>query len=155
MPRERQSEHKWCGDPIVIDPPDFDLKAAWGECRDYSDRMNAAGRPVAALHGADPGVCSCPACHAMYWRWGSRQRCKECEFEYPTNAWSMYSYGVQAANPPEWMKNESWFQREHQARLSSPYYRYGFEHPVEHPFVKMDHIDWRAVVGQQENGDAP
>lgn len=30
-------------DPIVIDPPDFDQKAAWGECRKYVMESRTGG----------------------------------------------------------------------------------------------------------------
>src|SRR5580700_10794138 len=82
-------------DPIVIDPPNFDAKAAWKECREWSDSQEPGSMAGAA--GADPGVCSCPACKQMFWAWGRQQRCTECAFEFPTDAWAMFSWGTQAA----------------------------------------------------------
>lgn len=135
----------WCGDPIVIDPPGFDVAAAWKECSDYVDRMRAVGRDIAAAHGADPGICSCPACETMHWAWGRRQRCTQCAFEYPTDWWPMYSAGVQAANSPKITTYNEALGRLHQQRLAHPYYRYGLEHPVEDAWEERNRIDWRAV----------
>lgn len=87
----------------------------------WVERMEAAGRHEAAAFGMDPGCCACPACRADYWQWGSRIECLDCGFRFPTDAWPMYSWGVQAG-----MR-----ERPDGARMAHPYYRYGFEHPVE------------------------
>jgi hypothetical protein len=134
------------GDPIVIAPDGFSLHTAWRECTDYVTRMREAGREVAASFGADPGICSCPMCGASYWAWGLAQRCKVCQFEYPTDWWTMYAWGVAAANPPAWVRKSSSCQAEHRKRLAHPFYRYGFEHPVEDPWEERGRIDWRSVL---------
>ena len=147
MPRERS--HDFQGDPIVIDPPGFDVEASWRATQAYVDRMHAAGRDFAAAAGADPGICSCPKCRVMYWAFGRRQRCRKCGFEYPTDAWPMYSWGVQASQRPD-------LAYRHEERLGHPYYRYGFEHPVEEAFEEFDRIDWQSVmVDNREGPNAP
>lgn len=126
-------------EPIVIDPPGFDIRAAWQECQEYSDRMHACERPLAAAAGADPGICSCPACGVMHWAWGRAQRCTACGFEYPTDWWAMYSFGCQAHR---WLVP---LGNLHDRRLAHPYYRYGYEHPADDPMSERDRIDWRSL----------
>jgi hypothetical protein len=139
-------------DPIVIDPPGFDVAAAWRECSDYVDRMCAAGRDIAASFGADPGCCSCPACEAMHWAWG--QRCTQCGFEYPTDWWPMYSYGVQASGErqAEWRRKNKGLARIHAERMAHSCYRYGFEHPVEDAWDERTKVDWRSVLAPRDGG---
>ena len=130
-------------DPIVIDPPNFDQKEAWQECSDYVEQcggmVHEDGEPNwRAAFGADPGCCSCPACGEMYWQWGRVQRCVVCAFEYPTDWWPMYSYGVQAT------RRETRYK--HEERMKHPYYRYGFEHPVEDPWKEHNKQEWRDAI---------
>lgn len=135
-------------DPIVVEPEGFDQDAAWGECEKFVEDCGGLDesnpRMWKAASGADPGVCSCPACNEYYWCWGTKQKCSECGFEYPTDWWPMYSYGVQAAtrkiDPGERPYN-------HDKRMENPYYRYGYEHPVEDPVKERNKIDWRSVMG--------
>lgn len=133
--------------PIVIEPEGFTQDAAWGECREYVDKCGGLTHEGGEINwraaaGADPGICSCPACGEMFWCWGSKQRCAVCGFEYPTDWWPMYSWGVQAAkNPKQKYKHEEYMQH--------PYYRYGFEHPVEDAWEQHDKIDWKSVFGKQ------
>ena len=138
---------KFLGDPIVVLPEGFDILDAWQGCTDYVDRMHAAGREIAASFGADPGICSCPVCDSSYWAWGLRQRCKQCQFEYPTDWWSMYAWGVSATKAPQWVRESKQCQREHEKRIAHPYYRYGFEHPVEDAWDERLKVDWRLVDG--------
>lgn len=130
-------------DPIVIDPPGFDQKAAWGECHEYSDRMHAAGRDIAAAHGADPGICSCPCCGEMYWAWGARQRCVDCGFEYDTSWWAMYSWGAQAARRGEKVENFSDYQKRYWD--NSKYFRWAFENKAEPSMEAARAVDWKTV----------
>lgn len=137
-------------EPDVIDPPGFSHEAAWKKCRDYVDQCGGLayedGSPNwSAAFGADPGCCSCPACGASYWAWGKRQRCKKCGLEYHTDWWSMYSHGVQQA------KYKGGFGRvTHERNMAHPFYRYGYEHPVESALEQRDKIDWRAVLATTE-----
>lgn len=129
--------------PIVIDPPNFDQDAAWQECRDYVDKCGGlvhedGSTNWRAAFGADPGCCSCPACGETYWAWGRRQRCVKCAFEYPTGWWPMYSWGSSAANSHRRYK--------HDERMTHPYYRYGFEHPVQDPWKETKTEAWRAAI---------
>ena len=130
-------------DPIVVDPPDFDQDEAWGECKGWVDKHGGLGeenpRSMMAAAGADPGVCSCPACHEHYWAWGRKQKCVKCGFVYPTDAWCMYAWGVHAA----WRTPS---KRLHEERISHPYYRYGYENPVENPIDEFKRIDWRTEM---------
>ncbi len=138
-------------DPVVIDPQTFDQKAAWQECSEYAEKCGGMqhedGEPnMRAAAGADPGVCSCPACKEMYWRWGCAHKCKSCGFIYPTDWWPMYSYGVQAARKATGIPIYN-----HAVRLQHPYYRYGFEHPADgQPHETAQTIDWRAAVGNYQ-----
>lgn len=131
-------------EPLVLDPPGFDTLAAWRECQNYSDRMHEAGGPIAAAFGADPGICSCPACGQMYWAWGRVQRCRSCGFDYPTDWWAMYSWGCQAGRYPDRQTLPA-LSRLHLRRMSHPYYRHGYEHPVADPWQEKDRIDWRSL----------
>ncbi len=115
--------------PNVIDPPGFDVNAGWQQCKDDADDFRKAGRDIAAAFCADPGICSCPACGQMHWAWGNRQRCLKCEFEYPTDAWAMYSWGVQAAWRTGGDATKITFPSDRK-NLSHPYFRYGFENPI-------------------------
>ena len=132
-------------DPIVIDPPNFDPAAAWAECRAHVDQCGGLAHEDGspnwnAAFGADPGICSCPACGEMYWAWGKVQRCK-CGFEYPTDWWPMYSWGVQATRSALLQQS-----KRHEQRMDHPYYRYGFEHPVADPWAEHDRQEWRDEV---------
>jgi hypothetical protein len=134
-------------DPIVIDPPNFDQQAAWKECEEYVEGCGGLahedGEPNwRAAFGADPGVCSCPACGEMYWQWGRRQLCVKCSFEYPTDWWPMYSWGSQAAHPQRKLP----LGATHEKRMSHPYYRYGFEHHVADPWKEHDKPAWREEI---------
>ncbi len=133
-------------DPIVIDPRNTDVSAEWKECADYVDRCGGVTYPGGevnwrAAFGADPGVCTCPSCHVYHWAFGNRQRCTQCGFEYPVDWWSMYAYGVNAAR-----EDRSKYPMLHLERLSHPYYRYGFEHPVDDAWKEHERIDWKAVL---------
>ena len=136
--------------PIVIDPPDFDQEAAWKEYSEYVEKCGGIQHEDGdvnwrAAFGADPGVCSCPACGEFYWMWGRRQRCVKCGFEYPTDAWPMYSYGVQAAlSGVHRGPNEKAYR--HDERMKHPYYRYGLEHPVADAHGEFKRLDWRAIL---------
>lgn len=142
-------------EPIVIDPPNFNIQAAWQECREYVDKCGGMTHEDGdvnwrAAFGADPGVCSCPACHQMYWAWGKQQRCVDCGFEYPTDWWAMYSWGVQAERR---QLRDSFPDKLHQRRMAHPYYRYGFEHPVDDPWKHRDQVDWKQVMAEENVND--
>lgn len=133
-------------DPIVIDPPGFNSADGWAECKEYVEKCGGLshddGEPNwRAAFGADPGLCSCPACHQMYWQWGRRQQCKKCGFEYPTDAWPMYSWGSQDA------------KREPNPRYAGhPYYEYGRAHPFAGDLYEEFHrINWREVIPRPSN----
>lgn len=126
-------------DPIVLEPKGFDMEAAWGECAKY-----AGGNDYFSASRADPGCCTCPNCHEYFWAWGRLIQCTECSFIFPTDWWPMYSYGVNAAH-------NAYSDRLHAERLTSSYYQYGFEHPVEDAWVEHDKIDWKAVIGQPQD----
>jgi len=149
-------------DPLVIDPPNFDQKAAWGERRDYVDKCGGVVNKTGevnwqAAHAADPGVCSCPACGAMYWCWGNVQRCRACAFEYPTDWWAMYSWGAQAGYRKttlglSWNPSAAY---RFDDRMKHPYYRYGFEHPVEDPWKTTKTQEWRDAIRKTFTKEEP
>lgn len=153
-------------DPIVIDPPCFDQAAGWQECEEYVEKCGGLvyedGEPNwRAAFGADPGVCSCPACGETYWAWGRSQRCVICAFEYPTDAWAMYSYGIQAyrtlngkmkdgGDPEAYQRVVDYYRRKQERDMQHPYYRYGFEHPHGGDIWWHYHqIDWKFVLSNQ------
>lgn len=131
-------------DPIVIDPPNFDQAAAWAECRKWVDDCGGLDETnpshMRAASGADPGICSCPACGTMYWMWGRVQRCRMCEFEYPTDWWPMYSWGSSASKKSQ----KSPYRQEE--RMKHPYYRYGFEHPADDPWMECHKPAWQEAI---------
>lgn len=128
---------------IVVDPPGFDVKAGWAWCHEQSkDGCVYPDGEVnwRAAFSADPGIVSCPVCQQMHWAWGRRQRCTVCEFEYPTDWWAMYSWGCAAAARDE---SKRYKQDE---RMTHPYYKYGFEHPVPDPYTQRHLVPWREVL---------
>lgn len=129
-------------DPIIIDPPNFDQAEVWKGCNEAAANLTHPDGEVnwRNAFAADPGVCSCPACDEYYWNLGRVQKCAECGFEYPTDAWPMYSWGSQAA------RNPKLFAHDHERRMSHPYYRYGFEHPADEAFEEFKRIPWREVM---------
>lgn len=133
-------------DPIVIEPAGFDQASAWNECQRDAARYRKDGREFFAAACADPGVVSCPACGESYWNWGSKQRCVVCSFEYPTDWWPMYSWGVGAA------KNAKARYKHDERMRSSAYYRYGFEHPVADAWSEHNKIDWRTATKEASRG---
>jgi hypothetical protein len=123
--------------------------STWAECREYVEKCGGLshedGEPNwRAAFGADPGCCSCPKCKEMYWSWGAVIQCLDCGFTFPTDWWAMYSWGVQSERRSG---RASFPDHIHTRRLAHPYYRYGFEHPVENPWEERERIDWKAAVG--------
>ena len=127
-------------DPIIIEPTGFTTEQGWDECQQYVEDAGELEREGKinwrAAFGADPGVCTCPNCHLYYWSFGTLIECRECHFQFPTDWWPMYSYGVNAAR-------RIFSDDLHRERLQDPYYRYGFEHPVTNPWEQHDKIDWK------------
>lgn len=149
-------------DPIVVDPPGFDCSAAWRECSEYVEKcgglVHEDGEPNwRAAFGADPGCCSCPACHVYFWSWGRIIECTDCGFRFPTDWWCRYSWGSQQAHrekhPPPAMSDPrfaAYIAEEHAKSMNHPYYRYGYEHPSDDAVKEKDRIDWRTAVGPIE-----
>ncbi len=149
-------------DPIVIDPPGFDAKAAWTECSEYVEQCGGLTHEDGevnwrAAFGADPGCNTCPACREYYWSWGRCQRCAKCGFEFPVDWWPKYSEGVSdgnrangshaCADPADTERMRQWSVNRSKHMKSHPYYQYGFLHPVKDAWKEHDAIDWKAVVG--------
>jgi hypothetical protein len=135
-------------DPIVIDPPNFDQRAAWNECSEFVEKCGGLQHDDGevnwrAAFGADPGCCSCPACGETYWAWGRVQRCVKCAFEYPTDWWPMYSWGTQAAIRPRLLGSAG---VRHDKYMQHPYYRHGFENPADEPWATCHTEEWRAEI---------
>lgn len=131
-------------DPIIIDPPGFNPADGWKQCQEDVERAGGLddidGYPNwLAAFAADPGCCTCPNCKAYYWAWGRVIQCLDCGFQFSTDWWPMYSWGVQAAK-------ERRADRLHEKRMNHPYYRYGFEHPVDDAWEEHDKINWKAVL---------
>lgn len=160
MPKTQQTKRDDPMDPIVVEPAGFSSQQGWDECHRYVEQCGGLTHPDGepnwrAAFGADPGVCSCPVCRQYYWAWGTKQRCRACGFEYPTDWWPMYSYGVGEAKRRQnvlalgnAIEAQTGLRRLHDSRLPHPYYRYGYEHPVEDAWKERDQIDWRVAVGE-------
>jgi hypothetical protein len=143
-------------EPIILEPAGLTPEQGWAECCDYVAKCggltDASGElNLRAAFGADPGVCSCPKCHVSYWAWGTRLQCVRCGFTFPTDWWPMYSYGVSTATARArgakvHIGNTPGLLALHERQLAHPYYRYGFEHPVESAWDAHDKIDWAAVL---------
>lgn len=138
-------------DPIVIDPLAHDNDEAWKECQDYVEQCGGVSDRDGnvnwrAAFGADPGVCSCPACGRNHWAFGNRQRCTRCDFEYPTDWWPMYSYGVSAAKMHIPADQYPFTAGLHGERMAHPYYRYGYGHPVDDAWREHAQINWKVVL---------
>ncbi len=151
MPDMNKNDDDGLHDPIVTDPVAMDIAAEWKECADYVEECGGVTSKNGevnwrAAFGADPGVCSCPSCGRNHWAFGNRQRCTRCAFEYPTDWWPMYSYGVHAAQMHIPAGQVPFMATLHVERMAHPYYRYGFEHPVENAWKEHDQIDWCSVL---------
>ena len=148
-------------DPIVIDPPNFDKDATWAGYQKSMDNVQGIDGKTnwRAAFDADPGCCSCPVCDTYYWALGQRQRCRKCGFEYETDWWAMYSWGVQAAwrisgelkatDPDLQRRLVATAQNETLYRRTHPYWKYGFAHPPKRTIDLYKHatktIDWKKV----------
>lgn len=159
--RRAMSEASMIKDPIVIDPAGYDPAKGWGECKEFVEQCGGLaysdGEPNwRAAFGADPGCCTCPNCHQYFWAFGKRLRCTECGFEFPTDWWGMYSYGVNASKPdPPYVADlprdaRARLDQLHQDRLSHPYYRYGFEHSVDNAWEEHDKLPWKEIMNEKE-----
>ena len=142
-------------EPIVVDPSSFDVDAAWREFQGGNDAdpvMEDGAPNWRVLSGSDPGVVSCPVCWEFYWNFGFVQRCRHCSFRFPTDWWPMYSWGCQRHRTPERIRRA--MEADHERRLAHPYYRYGFEHPVDDPSAQAHRVDWINEVGPIESYSA-
>lgn len=139
-------------DPIVIDPPGFDCEKGWQSCKEEVDRCGGLahddGEPNwRAAFSADPGCCHCPKCHADYWAWGILLKCRVCDFVFPSNAWSMYSWGTQHHKTPKEIRDQ--LSPLHERRMAHPYYRYGHEHPTDSDvWETFNTLDWGEIFSR-------
>lgn len=143
-------------EPVIIDPPELTPEIGWASCQKEVEKCGGVIDDDGevnwrAAFSADPGITSCPKCRAQHWAWGRIVQCARCAFQFPTNWWPMYSYGVNAATAEErgakiHIGNHDGLRRLHKSRLNDPFYRYGFEHPVENAWAEHERIDWEAVT---------
>lgn len=165
MPEEFLSANSSIKDPIVIEPPDYDVSKGWEWCREYVESCGGLAYPdgepnITAAAGADPGCCSCPNCHQYFWAFGRRIRCTECGFEFPTDWWPMYSYGCQHArrlngsaqspDPEVQARLVAYLTAQLEEKMKHPYYRYGFDNPVANAWLTHDKLPWKEIMGQLE-----
>lgn len=128
-------------DPIIL-YPHITPEDVWNDCRKWVDSHGGltglGGEPNwMAAAGADPGVCSCPACHEYHWSHGTIHQCPTCGFVYPSDWWPMFSWGCQAGRT----------DRQHANRQLHPYWAYGFRLKASDPWGAKDKIDWRKEIG--------
>ncbi len=148
-------------DPIIIDPPGLTPKQVWDECKSYVESVGGMVHEdgevnLRAAAGADPGCCSCPNCGQYFWNCGRIIECTECQFQFPTDWWPMYSYGVgdkRTLSNPERFPDPNFrnlmimgIEERMPERIKHPYYRYGFEHPVESAWEQHDKLPWREIM---------
>lgn len=164
MPEEFLSANSSIKDPVVIDPPEYDVAAAWKGCQDYVERCGGLAYPdgepnICAAAGADPGCASCPNCHQYFWAFGKRIQCTECGFEFETDWWPMYSSGV---SDGQIMRGERTYPDQEfterlkygitqriETRMAHPYYRYGYGHPTPSPWEQHDKLPWREIMTEE------
>lgn len=142
-------------EPIII-WPQITPKEVWDDCKQWVEDKGGLAYPdgepnLMAAAGADPGCCSCPACHEYHWSYGIIHQCPTCKFIYPTDWWAMLSWGSgagrrDAANdlPPEITAKHREFDAK---RRGHPYWDYGYKHRLENPWEAKQNIDWRAEIG--------
>lgn len=162
MPEEFLSANKSIKDPIIINPQGDTPEKGWKSCQDYVESCGGLAYPdgdanLRAAAGADPGCCSCPNCHQYFWAFGRIIQCSECGFQFPTDWWPMYSYGVGDAQtlngarefPDEGFKDIliTGIQQRMPQRIQHPYYRYGLEHPVLDAWKEHDQLPWKEIMG--------
>jgi hypothetical protein len=165
MSEQALSKNKSVKDPVVIDPEGFDVSEAWRRCQEYvkgcGGLYHEDGEPNwRAAFGADPGVSSCPNCGQYYWAFGKRIRCSECAFEFPPDWWPMYSYGVSDGGLVKGFREipdadsrrrlVEGVKSRLTERMQHPYYRYGFDHPVEDAWENRTKVPWKDIMGQLE-----
>lgn len=159
MAEEFLSSNSIIKDPIIVDPPGQTPEDGWKDCADWVEKsggmVHSDGEPnIRAAFGADPGVSTCPHCKQMFWAFGRIIRCTECAFEFPTDWWGMYSYGVNAGHPdPPYVAAlpqdaRARLDQLHQDRLSHPYYKYGFEHPVDDAWEEHEKLPWKQIMSR-------
>jgi hypothetical protein len=161
MPDEFLSSNSVIKDPIIIDPSGETAEQGWDACHKYVEQCGGLayddGEPNwRAAFGADPGCCSCPNCKQMFWAFGRVIRCTECGFEFPTDWWPMYSYGVSDAHlisgkrklPDDEIRQRLIYgvNERMPKRIQHPYYKYGFEHPVESAWDEHDKLPWKEIM---------
>ena len=148
-------------DPIIIDPPGLTPEQVWKSCNDYVEECGGLVHPDGepnwkAAFGADPGCCACPNCHQYFWSCGRIIQCTECDFQFPSDWWAMYSYGCGDAKtingttrfPDDEIRLRivDGINFRMDERMKHPYYRYGFEHPVGNPWEEHDQLPWKTIM---------
>lgn len=150
-------------DPIIIDPPGDTPERGWQGCKDYVESCGGIAYPdgeanLRAAAGADPGCCTCPNCHQYFWSFGRIIQCSECGFQFQTDWWPMYSYGVGDANtlncttkyPDEEIRQRiiAGIRERMPKRMQHPYYKYGMKHPVASAWEEHDKLPWKEIMKQ-------
>lgn len=163
MPEEFLSANSSIKDPIIIDPPGLTPEDVWKQCRAYVESCGGLayedGEPnIRAAAGADPGCCTCPNCHQYFWSCGRVIQCTECDFQFPSDWWPMYSYGVgdsktlaDSSRFPDktiWKRICRGINERMEKRIQHPYYRYGFNNPVDDPWATHDKLPWKEIMSK-------
>jgi len=131
-------------DPIILWPV-ITPEEIWKDCEEWVKRKGGLSddnpNQMMAAAGADPGICSCPNCHEHHWSYGRIHKCPTCSFIYPSDWWPMYAYGCSSG------RGRLSFEHIDERRRGHPYWKYGFEHPVEDAWETHDKLPWKELIG--------
>lgn len=140
-------------DPIIL-WPQITPAEVWEDCKQWVEDKGGLSEDnpssMMAAAGADPGCCSCPACHEMHWSYGIIHKCPSCGFIYPTDWWAMFSWGSASGRrdaQAELTEFQERCRKFDDKRRGHPYWDYGYKHKPAEAWTAKDLIDWRAEIG--------
>lgn len=130
-------------DAIVLEGDRFD----WEDGHKWQSKVVDEDGEInwRAAFFADPGCVSCPACNAYHWAEGTRQRCSQCGFEYPTWWWGNLVAKGRDHRTGAYRTNYT------EPQMDDPYYLFGWHYPDKcHllPNGKNASDEWKAMVAE-------
>lgn len=117
-------------DPKVIEPADYNMKQAAKKC------------------GMHMGILGCPICDQNFNDYGGMRvvECVNCDFQFPTDWWSVYSSGVNDRRMIS--ASGAKLSGGMKLRMENPYYRAGFNTPHGKAWSTRRAQDWRALTAE-------